>query len=108
MNQSTRIVNAKTTTKAELIQLNAALAADNAALRGLNHDLQDALAREAVKHIITKLPEQPVDTGSMLNLKAKALALKLHAQTRVRNNDIEVYLHGGWNSVNTIAIPEYA
>ena len=108
MNPDLHIVNVKKTTKAELVRLNTALAADNAALRSLNQDLQDALAREAVKHIIVKLPEQPVDTGNMLNLKAKALALNLHAQTRVRNNDIEVYLHGGWNSIKTIAIPEYA
>lgn len=108
MNPDLHIVNVKTTVKADLIRLNTALAADNAALRSLNQDLQDALAREAVKHIIAKLPEQPVDTGNMLNLKAKALALKLHATTRIRNNEIEVYLHGGWNSVNTIAIPEYA
>lgn len=108
MNPDLHIVNVKKTTKAELVRLNTALAADNAALRSLNQDLQDALAREAAKHIIAKLPKQPVAAGNMLNLKAKALAHKLHALTRVRNNDIEVYLHGGWNPVNTIAIPENA
>ena len=105
MNPHLRIVNAKTTTKAELIKLNAALAADNTALRGLNHDLQDALARETVKHIA---PTQPPDLIRQLNLKAKALATTMRTQTRVHNNDVEVYIHGGWNSISTIAIPEYA
>lgn len=108
MNPDLHIVNVKKTTKAELVRLNAALAADNAALRSLNQDLQDALAREAVKHIIAKLPEQPVDARNMLNLKARSLAKKMGVLTRIRNNEIEIYMHGGWNALSTIAIPEHA
>lgn len=108
MNPHLRIVNAKTTTKPELIRLNAALAVENDGLRGLVSELQDALAREAVKHVIAKMPSPPADSWSMLNIQARSLAKKMGVLTRIRNNEIEIYMHGGWNALSTIAIPEHA
>lgn len=96
MNPDTRIVNAKQTTKAELIRLNAALAAENANLRGLNTDLQDTLTHSVAKPIL--------DTLS-LNQQAQALAKKMRCQVRVHEGKLEVYLQGGWNDVSTVAIP---
>jgi uncharacterized protein YydD (DUF2326 family) len=96
MNPDMRIVNAKRTTKAELIRLNAALAAENANLRGLTTDLQDTLAR---------LTAKPVLEALSLNQQAQALAKKMRCQVRVREGKLEVYLHGGWNDVSTVAIP---
>ena len=95
MNPDTRIVNAKTTTKPELIRLNAALAAENAELRNLTTDLREALAHKVAKPVIS------------LNKQAQELAIKMRARTRVRNGKIEIYLHGGWNDISTVATPEF-
>lgn len=96
MNPDTRIVNAKSTTKAELIRLNAALAAENAELRNLTTDLRETLARKVAEPMIN------------INKQAQELAIKMRARTRVHKGKIEIYLHGGWNDVSTIATPEYA
>lgn len=102
MNPDTRIVNAKTTTKAELIRLNAALAAENAELRNLTTDLRETLAHKVAEPIIKPLFAQ-LRTAT-LNKQAQELAVKMRARTRVHEGKIEVYLHGGWNDLSTVAV----
>ena len=68
----------------------------------------EALARLAVQPIIDKIKNTQVhefNNYQTLNARAKALALRMHCQVRVRNNTLEVFLHGGWNDINTVAIP---
>lgn len=108
MNPHLRIVNAKTTTKPELIRLNAALAAENIELRNQVNDLADTLARKTAEPMLKRLfgpKHQEEDHFKQLNIQAKALATQLHAQTRIRNGTIEVLIHGGWNDIDTIAVP---
>lgn len=111
-----RAENKRTTTKNELIALNAQLAADNEQLRNQVSDLKqqkeelvEALALMAAKPLLDKIPLAAQARAEhhelSLNARAKALALRMHCQVRVRNNTLEVFLHGGWNDINTVAIP---
>ncbi len=111
-----RAENKRSSTKAELIALNAQLAADNEQLRNQVSDLKqqkeelvEALALMAAKPLLDKIPLAAQARAEhhelSLNARAKALALRMHCQVRVRNNTLEVFLHGGWNDINTVAVP---
>lgn len=119
-----RIENKIKTTKPELIRLNSTLSADNERLRNCISDLRDkiiklereagenteALARLAVQPIVDKIKNTQVrefNDYQTLNARAKALATQMRIQTRVRNNEVEVFMHGGWNAMSTIAVPTH-
>ena len=106
MNQDLRIVNAKNTTKAELIRLNTALAQECAELRNTVNDLSEALARKVAEPMLKRLfPQEETQTTTTLQQQAQAVARKMGVLTRVHNGEIEVRLHGGWNSLNAVAVP---
>lgn len=111
-----RAENKRSSTKAELVALNSDLSTEVARLRNQVSDLTqqkeelvEALALMAAKPLLDKIPLAAQARAEhhelSLNARAKALALRMHCQVRVRNNTLEVFLHGGWNDINTVAIP---
>ena len=96
----------KATTKAELLKLNAALATDNTALRNKVDDLRLELAEAHANQLTNNL--KTLFGKPSLATRAKELAKQLNTSTRVRNNEIEVFMHGDWNSLDTINTKELA
>ena len=84
MNTNLAIQNTPKTTKAELIKLNAALATENANLRNKLNDVATPLV------------------ANNLQAQARNLARDLHVSTRIHNNTVEVFMHGGWNPASSI------
>lgn len=111
-----RAENKRSSTKAELVALNSDLSSEVARLRNQVSDLTqqkeeltEALALITAKPLLDKIPltQQMRDEHCALSIhtRAKALAQQMKCQVRVRDNNIELYMHGGWNDINTVAVP---
>lgn len=113
-----RIDNSLKTTKAQLVQLNSSLARDNEILRNQTQDqaqlieeLRDALAKSTAKNMLTRAFGKDVADQierSTLQTRSQNIARVMKCSTRIRDGRIEVYAHGGWNGIDTMAIPTEA